>query len=77
MKRATFLNRQEFLISECLIGTFKAACDLCDKQDTIESFDVDGASVAFYNNGWRARENNVLLCRRCRARKASDGASQK
>jgi hypothetical protein len=41
MKRASFLNRQEFLISECLIGTFKAVCALCGKQDAIESFGIN------------------------------------
>lgn len=61
-------DKQEYAISEFILLICKVECDFCGAKDEIATLDVEGGCTAFYDLGWRVRDE-VLLCKKCLRRK--------
>lgn len=61
-------NEAESLLAAQLAGAFEGMCVTCGKTDVIVAFDSCEAATAFYEDGWRVI-NNELLCKKCRRKK--------
>ena len=60
----TSVENKHYLLLESINIVAEISCSRCDKEDSMDCFDIEEAIEGYYNDGWRATDKHTY-CKKC------------